>query len=234
MRHPASRSSIPPTVGLVPHHRRRQPLWMNCPFLVRSIRRLCACTVSLILSVAGGGSVSAHSELIDSVPATGAQVTEAPTTVRLTFSDLLGEGSKLDVLGADFQSVTSGPAVIDPRQSDSMSVSLRPLEPGDYSVQYHAVEAEDGHSVDGSYGFRVLRAPASPEPTLTANVADAASAAPEHDGPTAEADPSDSPDAGRGTTAARAGLALAVVMLLALVVHRARVRASDIGHGVGS
>ncbi len=37
-----------------------------------------------------------------------------------------------------------------------MSVALAPLAAGDYTVQYRAVDPEDGHGVDGSFAFRVL------------------------------------------------------------------------------
>ena|GEM_PF-5871125 len=111
-----------------------------------------------------GPAVLAHSELLDSVPAAGAEIAAAPSTVALTFSDLLGDGSTVDVLDAGFQSVAAGPAVVDAAQPHAMSLPLTDLAPGDYTVQYHAVEAADGHAVDGSFGFRVLPAAAGPPP----------------------------------------------------------------------
>jgi methionine-rich copper-binding protein CopC len=187
-----------------------------------------------VLGLVGIETASAHSELIDSIPVAGAEMTDAPTAVRLTFSDLLGKGSTVDVVGADFQSRTSGPTIIDAERSDSMSVSLRHLEPGDYSVQYHAVEAADGHSVDGAYSFRVLGAEGPPDSTLTATVETAAPASSAKVPPTAEAALGTSSDRESKTGPMLAGALLAALLLLALVARSARARAAHQDHGEGA
>lgn len=101
----------------------------------------------------------AHAELLASVPATGAELAAPPVEVRLTFSDHLAPTSAIQVLDGRFQDVTSGAAAVDPADPATLAVALGPLAPGEYTVQYTAVDPEDGHAVTGSFGFRVLAGP---------------------------------------------------------------------------
>lgn len=116
------------------------------------LRFSAAAILCLLLTAIPAG---AHSELVDSQPAAGAELTQAPTTVRLVFTDDLAPASTVQVVDAAFGSVAAGPATIDPTEPRAMTVALQPLAPGDYTVQYHAVEAADQHAVDGSFAFRV-------------------------------------------------------------------------------
>ncbi len=115
----------------------------------------------------GDRKAQAHSELLESSPAAGAELERPPTSVFLAFSDPLGEGSTVDLVDEGFRSIGGAAAVIDPVRPEAMTLALANLEPGVYTVQYHAVEAADGHAVDGSFSFRVLpsAATATPEPT---------------------------------------------------------------------
>lgn len=103
-------------------------------------------------------TAAAHAELLDSLPAAGAEVTAPPTEVRLTFTANLSPESRIEVLDAGFRPVTAGPAVVDAATPSTMRAPLAPLAPGDYTVQYRAVDPMDGHGVDGSFAFRVLGA----------------------------------------------------------------------------
>jgi methionine-rich copper-binding protein CopC len=123
--------------------------------------------------------VGAHSELVDSQPAAGAEMAQPPTEVRLLFTDSLAPNSTVQVLDASFQSVTAAPAVVDAAEPRAMTASLQPLAPGDYTVQYHAVEAADQHGVDGSFAFRVTGAAAG---TPATGAAEGSSAPPPSSG----------------------------------------------------
>ncbi len=63
----------------------------------RNIRALAA-GLAVALSLATFGSAVAHSELIDSVPAAGAELATPPTAVRLTFSGALAPDSSIQVV----------------------------------------------------------------------------------------------------------------------------------------
>ncbi|MCB0216664.1 MAG: copper resistance protein CopC [Chloroflexi bacterium] len=100
-----------------------------------------------------GGAASAHGETVESQPAPGAVLDRAPAEVELRFTAALGEGSAIEVLDAGFQAVEAGETRIDPTDPERMRVSLPPLPPGDYTVQWLAVDARDRHRTQGSYAF---------------------------------------------------------------------------------
>jgi len=114
-----------------------------------------------VLRAPGARLALAHAELVSSTPAAGETVAEPPPEVVLAFSDALAPGSRLDVLDDAFRSVVAGSTAFDPSEPTAMRAALRPLGPGDYTVQYRAVEHGDGHVVEGSLAFRVA-APADP------------------------------------------------------------------------
>ncbi len=107
-----------------------------------------------------GGSelAAAHGETVESRPAPGAVLDRAPTEVELQMSAALGEGSSIQVLDADFRRIELGPTRIDEAAPDRMRVDLPPLDPGDYTVQWTAVDAGDGHRTHGSFGFSLRAA----------------------------------------------------------------------------
>lgn len=122
----------------------RQATW-----IVVGLCALCA------LPAPGARLALAHAELVSSTPAAGETVAEPPPEVVLAFSDALAPGSRLDVLDDAFRSVVAGSTAFDPSEPTAMRAALRPLGPGDYTVQYRAVEHGDGHVVEGSLAFRV-------------------------------------------------------------------------------
>ncbi|MEY3089214.1 MAG: hypothetical protein RLZZ208_482 [Actinomycetota bacterium] len=102
-------------------------------------------------------STSAHSALVSANPVAGADLSESPAEVRLTFNEsllLLGNENpnKLEVLNSSGEVVSgkvsvSGPEIFVPINQE-MAVS------GEYSVRYRVVSA-DGHPVEGEYKFTV-------------------------------------------------------------------------------
>jgi methionine-rich copper-binding protein CopC len=102
-------------------------------------------------------STSAHSALVSANPVAGAELSETPAEVRLTFNEsllLLGNENpnKLEVLNSSGAVVSgevsvSGPEIFVPINKE-MAVS------GEYSVSYRVVSA-DGHPIEGEYKFTV-------------------------------------------------------------------------------
>lgn len=96
----------------------------------------------------------AHSVLERSDPAADATV-PAPERLELTFSETIGLRfstlSLTDPDGAEIE--TDGPELSDDGHSLILPLS-QPLTAGDYQVRW-GVLSQDGHKVDGEYGFTV-------------------------------------------------------------------------------
>jgi copper resistance protein C len=99
-------------------------------------------------------SADAHARLLQTVPAAGSELAEAPPEVRLVFDEpvtaalsgiaISGAGGELSVTGTDVPG--------DPTQ---VVVPLaEPLPAGAYRVHWHAVSA-DMHKVEGDFAFTV-------------------------------------------------------------------------------
>ncbi|GAB2869698.1 copper resistance CopC family protein [Streptomyces mayteni] len=116
---------------------------------------------ALLCAVVAIGAVhappaSAHTGLTSSDPADGAELSTAPASVTLTFSDPMdAEYSQVAVTDADESSVTEG----EPRVDGSLVTQplAADVPPGRYAVAYRVVSA-DGHPVSGGLGFRVAGA----------------------------------------------------------------------------
>lgn len=115
-------------------------------------RRHIATAAAAALTLAVAGQASAHARLVSSNPAANATVA-APATIALRFNeklekafsglDLTSGGAKTPLkvnLAADRVTLTAVPA--------------KPLAPGVYKVEWHAVSA-DGHRMTGDYDFTV-------------------------------------------------------------------------------
>jgi len=98
------------------------------------------------------GPCMAHAKLQSSTPANNAHLSEAPQTLTLNFS----EAAKLAVL----KLVRDGKEISVPldksaKAGQTFTLSLPPLSPGNYTVQWAAVAADDGHVTKGSFAFLI-------------------------------------------------------------------------------
>lgn len=95
----------------------------------------------------------AHAHPTHQAPAADATVALTQDSVALDFYDALEPAfSSIQVTDAHGQSVTAAPAAVDPRDTKHMSVALKPLAPGVYTVKWTAVAA-DTHRTQGHYSF---------------------------------------------------------------------------------
>jgi methionine-rich copper-binding protein CopC len=106
-----------------------------------------ACCIALALP----GIAAAHSYLLSSNPADGAELSKPPKRVLLTFSDpLIASGAALAVSGPDgggrLAAAVSGPRLTAQWPADWPS--------GRYRVNYRVV-SEDGHVMNGALSFRI-------------------------------------------------------------------------------
>ena len=87
-------------------------------------------------------------------PLVGATVNTPPSRVAITYdAPIESLFARLEVLNGAGQNETAGPPHV-ARNQHELSVTLKPLEQGDYTVKWSVV-AEDGHRTEGSYVFTV-------------------------------------------------------------------------------
>lgn len=140
-------------------------------------------SVLACLALAGVGVAFAHADYARSEPGAGAVVAEAPARVDVWFTQDMfrRQGANwLRVTGPDGADVTAGDAVIDDDDRRHMWVELQPnLPPGEYTVAWHTLSAEDADDHDGVFTFLVdpaaqatstpmLPPTAVPSPTIAA------------------------------------------------------------------
>jgi methionine-rich copper-binding protein CopC len=105
------------------------------------------------------GLAAAHAKLVSSDPADGAQIalTEAPTMISLTFSEEVAKDvTTVRVTGPDGVEVTNGAATVDFDNPMLVTVPLKALTGGMYTVAWHAVTADDNGQTDGTFQFTVV------------------------------------------------------------------------------
>jgi copper transport protein len=133
--------------------------------LLRRVQRaVVACGIVTLGVLVGAGSASAHAELVGTYPVAGAQLTDAPRTIELRFSEgveiALGAirifdsaGRQLDI--GDSRHTGDGRVVqveLDAPSTDNTS-ALTPTS-GQYVVAWRVVST-DGHPVSGAFVFTV-------------------------------------------------------------------------------
>jgi methionine-rich copper-binding protein CopC len=114
--------------------------------------RLPALAGALVLAVAG--AASAHSILLDAVPAANAAVT-APLQASLRFNNRIEK--PLSRLRLVDERGRRHELAVAPRDGgpDRLTASVPALVPGRYRLEWQVLSA-DGHVVSGSYAFRVV------------------------------------------------------------------------------
>lgn len=116
-------------------------------------------TETLAILIAGliGGVAHAHPALKAADPAQDATVS-SPKEIRLIFTeDLVFKFSGLTVKDQSGRPVETASPTIDPNQKSQLIVPIpKPLAPGMYDVEWHAVSV-DTHKVNGRFSFKVAQ-----------------------------------------------------------------------------
>lgn len=116
-------------------------------------------SVVAVLTLAATGLVAtaaeAHAFLDRALPAVGSTVHQAPAKVTLWFTqDLEPAFSAVEVLDAGDKRVDKGDPHIDPDDPSALEVSLPPLPPGDYRINWRVLSV-DTHVTEGNFTFTV-------------------------------------------------------------------------------
>ena len=109
----------------------------------------------LALTFAVAPIASAHTTLLSSVPASNAEVTEAPTSIELEFGEdliALGKGTKVSVIAPSGKDIAMGSATVD-KTHVSQPLTFDST-PGVYTVKFRVVAA-DGHVLEDTYAFTI-------------------------------------------------------------------------------
>jgi methionine-rich copper-binding protein CopC len=111
-----------------------------------------AASAALSLSTA---AAFAHAHLVRATPAEGGNVKAAPAEVTLKFNERLEPSfSSAVIRDAAGKQVDKADAHVDKADRTTVRVSLPPLEPGVYTVEWR-VMSSDTHKVNGNFTFRV-------------------------------------------------------------------------------
>ncbi len=118
-----------------------------------------AVQVTLAILVAGliGGVARAHPALESADPGPGATV-PSPKQIRLIFTeDLVAKFSGLTVKDQSGHLVETANPSVDPNHKRQLIAPIaKPLPPGTYDVDWHAVSV-DTHRVSGHFSFKVAQ-----------------------------------------------------------------------------
>jgi copper resistance protein C len=181
------------------------------------------CALAVLLASPVASPAWAHTTLVSSTPADGAQVDIALTTIELVFSEPVDPRLVTVVVssadGGEWQD--GAPAVTEA----VVTQAVRPLTGGGYSVAYRVVSA-DGHPVTGELKFAVAATP--PTTVAAASPTDVPIST-----PAARSRPAN--EAASGTSIwTYAAIGLPVVALLfagGMALARAGTRGGRRGHG---
>ena len=165
--------------------------------MVRVPGVLLAVFVGLLAVLFGTSPAQAHNVLTGSDPADGAELAQAPETVRLTFlANLSQEQTELSVTGPDGAAASTGAPVVDGK---AVSVPFRPGPAGEYTVDYSVLSA-DGHWVKGAFAFTLtVGVEPTADPSPTAQPSPTGAPSPTAAEPTPEATPAPTPQATSST-----------------------------------
>jgi methionine-rich copper-binding protein CopC len=105
--------------------------------------------------LSGVAAAFAHAHLVRAAPAEGGTVKSAPNEVTLKFNEKLEPAfSSAVIRDSAGKQVDKADAHVDTADRTVVRVSLPPLDPGIYIVEWRAMSS-DTHKINGNFKFRV-------------------------------------------------------------------------------
>jgi len=118
-------------------------------------RTIIMTVASAALSLSGVVAAFAHAHLVRATPAEGATVKSAPNEVTLKFNEKLEPAfSSAVIRDSAGKQVDKADAQVDKADRTVVRVSVPPLNPGVYTVEWRAMSS-DTHKINGNFTFRV-------------------------------------------------------------------------------
>lgn len=123
----------------------------------RRLAGLCwVLTVAVATVLLSAQGALAHASLVRADPAPGSVMENAPDRVTLWFAEPVEAGfSDIRVVDSNGNQVDNGDSAIYGSDPKALSVTLKPIEHGLYTVSWRNASALDGHPLRGSYTFAV-------------------------------------------------------------------------------
>jgi copper transport protein len=135
---------------------------------LRSVVVVALVAVALVVTLPGRG-VFAHAELTKSEPPDGGTLATTPAQLTLTFSQALVPSQSWvairDAQGGDTQLAVT----VDPNNRKVMQAMTPLLAPGNYTIRWQSLSAEDDDFSQGSYKIVVLKPDGSKPPGASDN-----------------------------------------------------------------
>jgi len=118
---------------------------------IRSI----AAALALAAILSSPAPILAHAFLDHSDPAVGSTVSASPAALNLWFTQELEPAfSWVTVTDRSGAAVNDGSAAIDPTDQTELTVKLKQLPAGTYTVKWHVLSV-DTHTTEGDFTFQV-------------------------------------------------------------------------------
>jgi methionine-rich copper-binding protein CopC len=128
----------------------------------RVVLRGAAVLTAGLMALGFAPAALAHAALVKSEPARRAELSKAPSQVRLWFNEKIEPAyATIQVLRQGGVPVVHPPAVVDKDDAKLLVLQLPQLDPGAYTVKYRVLSV-DGHTVDYGYTFTVKSTSGSP------------------------------------------------------------------------
>jgi methionine-rich copper-binding protein CopC len=119
--------------------------------------RLIAAAFVLAELLIAPAAVRAHAFLDHADPAVGSTVPAPPAVIHLWFTQELEPAfSWVTITDRSGASVNDGAATIDPSNKSELTVKLKPLSAGMYTVKWHVLSV-DTHTTEGDFTFQIKR-----------------------------------------------------------------------------
>jgi len=110
---------------------------------------------AMLALLASPATAFAHAHLKSASPSPKSVLTVAPKEVSIDFTeDLERKFSTIKVTDASGAQVDQGDVHVGADNARHLTVTLKPLQPGTYSVTWHAT-ATDTHKTDGVFTFTI-------------------------------------------------------------------------------
>lgn len=128
----------------------------------RVVLRGAAVLMAGLMALAFAPAALAHAALVKSEPARRAELSKAPSQVRLWFNEKIEPAyATIHVFQKGGVPVLHQPARVNKDDAKLLVLDLPQLDPGAYTVKYRVLSV-DGHTVDYGYTFTVKSASGSP------------------------------------------------------------------------
>jgi copper transport protein len=116
------------------------------------------CALIAVVLAFAAPHAAAHAQLVKSAPPADALLAVPPRQIDLFMSERVAtvEGSPaVKVLDENGRAVTTGPATVDPSSQTHITASVDGISTGTFTVVWTATSADDGHTLTGTFAFRV-------------------------------------------------------------------------------